>query len=153
MQVVNHGTLAERILSLKEPGETQEAFGERAGIKQASVHDWLNGVVKTPKRSTVEIVARNLNVHPEWLRSGKGPRRPYPLRDGTPAREQMRDNLAFAKHLDQIGDVTARYDTLAQELEALIRDCDERKSRYQAMLAKIHQAVEREIDQTTRSKR
>lgn len=58
--------LAEYVLSEAE-------LGRRAGVPQPTIHRIINGDSKSPRRGTVEAIARALNVSAEWLWSGNIP--------------------------------------------------------------------------------
>ena len=143
---------AARLRSLMRPGETQAAFAKRLGVAQPTVNDWLHQD-SPPRRSSLEVAGKNLNVDPAWLRSGRGEPRPYPVRaGGEPAAQQAARNLAFAQHVDAIADAVEPTDELARELETLIAECDERRARYVAMLRRLHQRTDAAIRQATKGK-
>lgn len=63
-------TLAERIQSLRLPGETQAQFAERLNTTQASISRYLNG--RQPDRETLIKIARQTGVSLDWLLTGNG---------------------------------------------------------------------------------
>ena len=55
----------------KELKLNQTDFGERIGVKQASVAGYEAGI-RTPLDAVITSICREFNVSEDWLRSGKG---------------------------------------------------------------------------------
>lgn len=55
----------------KELKLNQTDFGERIGVKQASVAGYEAGI-RTPLDAVITSICREFNVSEEWLRTGKG---------------------------------------------------------------------------------
>jgi len=73
-----NSTLAERLKDAMSgpPKVTGAAIARACKIKPPSVSDWLTGKTKTIEGSNLLATARLLNVRPEWLATGLGPKRP-----------------------------------------------------------------------------
>lgn len=68
-------TIGERIKQTrKEAGLTLDKFGERIGVKKASLSQIENGR-NGASDQTVMMIAREFGVSEEWLRTGEGPMR------------------------------------------------------------------------------
>ncbi len=66
-------TIGERIKQTrKEAGLTLDKFGERIGVKKASLSQIENGR-NGASDQTVMMIAREFGVSEEWLRTGEGP--------------------------------------------------------------------------------
>lgn len=84
-------------LSSAEKPPTQAELARAVGVKQPSVHAWFSGTTKSLRGSTLLAVARELNVRPQWLETGRGPMRPggtvsasgYRVREAAPHYEPM----------------------------------------------------------------
>lgn len=64
--------MKDRILLLrKELKLNQTDFGERIGVKQASVAGYEAGI-RTPLDAVITSICREFNVSEDWLRTGKG---------------------------------------------------------------------------------
>ena len=55
----------------KELKLSQTDFGERIGVKQASVAGYEAGI-RTPLDAVITSICREFNVSEDWLRTGKG---------------------------------------------------------------------------------
>lgn len=55
----------------KELKLNQTDFGERIGVKQASVAGYETGI-RTPLDAVITSICREFNVSEDWLRTGKG---------------------------------------------------------------------------------
>lgn len=55
----------------KELKLNQTDFGERIGVKQASVAGYEAGI-RTPLDAVITSICREFNVNEDWLRTGKG---------------------------------------------------------------------------------
>lgn len=51
----------------KELGMTQEELGEKAGVTKATINKYETGIVQNLKRSTIEDMAKALNVSPSYI--------------------------------------------------------------------------------------
>lgn len=61
-------TIGEKIKRLrKENGITQEELGSAIGVKKAAINKYETGVVVNLKKTTIESLARALDVNPVWL--------------------------------------------------------------------------------------
>lgn len=70
-------TLSQRIREAMEEKPCIAADVARAaGVKEASVSDWVNDVTKTLKAEPALRAAQFLGVSPFWLVLGKGPKKP-----------------------------------------------------------------------------
>lgn len=68
-------TIGERIKQTrKEAGLTLDKFGERIGVKKASLSQIENGR-NGASDQTVMMIAREFGVSEKWLRTGEGPMR------------------------------------------------------------------------------
>ena len=66
-------TIAERLKAAREEaGLTQEDVATAAGVAQGTVANIESGIRKNPRE--LLAIAKAVNVHPEWLKSGRGPR-------------------------------------------------------------------------------
>jgi phage repressor protein C with HTH and peptisase S24 domain len=66
-------TIAERLKAAREDaGLTQEDVATAAGVAQGTVANIESGIRKNPRE--LLAIAKAVNVHPEWLKSGRGPR-------------------------------------------------------------------------------
>lgn len=64
-------TIALRLRTkMTEKGLSENELGRRAGVPQPTIHRILHGDSKTPRKPTVEKLARSLGVTPEWLLFG-----------------------------------------------------------------------------------
>lgn len=64
-------TIALRLRTkMTEKGLSENELGRRAGVPQPTIHRILHGDSKTPRKPTVEKLARALGVTPEWLLFG-----------------------------------------------------------------------------------
>lgn len=69
-------TLADRINEcMRETGLGQTDIARHLGIKQPSVANWLNGKTKKLVGMNLNRAAELFGVNPEWLDSGRGPKR------------------------------------------------------------------------------
>lgn len=67
--------LPERVLSaLRAAGMTQVELARQAGIKRASVNDWVKGRSRYIRPEHLFRAADALGVSPRWLATGRGPR-------------------------------------------------------------------------------
>jgi SOS-response transcriptional repressor LexA len=81
--------IAERLKAAREiAGLTQEQVAAAAGISQGTVANIESGIRKAPRE--LMAIARSVNVHPEWLKSGRGPRELVDL-----PKASSRSNLDF----------------------------------------------------------
>lgn len=65
--------ISERLKSAREKaGLTQDELANAAGVTQGTVANIESGLRKSPRE--LLAIARAINVHAEWLKSGKGPR-------------------------------------------------------------------------------
>jgi SOS-response transcriptional repressor LexA len=55
---------------MNEKSLSENELGRRAGVPQPTIHRILHGDSKTPRKPTVEKLARALGVTPEWLLFG-----------------------------------------------------------------------------------
>lgn len=81
--ITNVITIADRLKSAREDaGLTQEELAKVAKVTQSTIANVEGGLRKKPRE--LLAIARALNVHAEWLESGKGERRLFPneLPDG-----------------------------------------------------------------------
>jgi SOS-response transcriptional repressor LexA len=68
---VENMTIAMRLRSkMNEKGLGENELGRRAGVPQPTIHRILHGDSKTPRKATIEKLARVLGVTPEWLLFG-----------------------------------------------------------------------------------
>ena len=75
--------IAERLKAAREiAGLTQEEVAAAAGISQGTVANIESGLRKAPRE--LMAIARSVNVHPEWLKSGRGPRELVDLLKASP---------------------------------------------------------------------
>lgn len=67
-----NGNITERLIALvKELADGNgKKFAEKAGIKQATFHNYLNG--RTPKADFLNDICSTYNVNLNWLISGRG---------------------------------------------------------------------------------
>lgn len=66
-------TIAVRLRTkMLEKELSENELGRRSGVPQPTVHRILNGDSMTPRKDTVEKLARALGVSPEWLLFGPG---------------------------------------------------------------------------------
>lgn len=64
-------TIAVRLRAkMNEKSLSENELGRRAGVPQPTIHRILHGDSKTPRKPTVEKLARSLGVTPEWLLFG-----------------------------------------------------------------------------------
>lgn len=67
-------TIAERLTDAREKeGLSQAELASRAGVSQGTIGNIESGARKNPRE--LLAIARVLNVEPEWLKTGKPPRR------------------------------------------------------------------------------
>ena len=65
--------IAERLKAAREEaGLTQEGVATAAGVAQGTVANIESGIRKNPRE--LLAIAKAVNVHPEWLKSGRGPK-------------------------------------------------------------------------------
>lgn len=71
-------TLAERLkfAMANRPEITQKEIAEAAGVKPASVNDWLTGKSKSMRDGVCFHVSQKLGCSPYWLATNRG--KPYP---------------------------------------------------------------------------
>lgn len=70
-------TLSDRIkLAMDEKQCKAADVARAAGVKEASVSDWVNNVTKSLKAEPAIKAAQYLGVSPFWLVLGKGPKNP-----------------------------------------------------------------------------
>jgi SOS-response transcriptional repressor LexA len=79
-------TIAQRLRTkMTEKALSENELGRRAGVPQPTIHRILHGDSKTPRKPTVEKLARALGVTPEWLLFGSSHGNvvsvPYPHRE------------------------------------------------------------------------
>lgn len=68
-------SIAERLKSAREEvGLTQAQLAGKAGVSQGTVANIESGLRQNPRE--LMAIAKAANVLPEWLKSGKGPRKP-----------------------------------------------------------------------------
>lgn len=66
-------TIAERLKAAREgAGLTQEDVATAAGVSQGTVANIESGIRKNPRE--LLAIAKAVNVYPEWLKSGRGPK-------------------------------------------------------------------------------
>ncbi|WP_029573010.1 LexA family protein [Pseudomonas syringae] len=64
-------TIALRLRAkMNEKDLSENELGRRSGVPQPTIHRILNGDSSTPRKATVEKLARALGVTPEWLLFG-----------------------------------------------------------------------------------
>lgn len=51
----------------KELDMTQEELGQKAGVTKATINKYETGIVQNLKRSTIEDIAKALNVSPSYI--------------------------------------------------------------------------------------
>ncbi len=51
----------------KDLGMTQEELGQKAGVTKATINKYETGIVQNLKRSTIEDMAKALNVSPSYI--------------------------------------------------------------------------------------
>lgn len=51
----------------RELGITQEELGKKAGVTKATINKYETGIVSNLKRSTIEEIAKALNVSPSYI--------------------------------------------------------------------------------------
>lgn len=75
-------SIAERLKQAREDkGLTQPGLAERAGVSQGTIGNVEAGLRKNPRE--LLAIAAALNVEPEWLKTGKGPKhRAISITDG-----------------------------------------------------------------------
>jgi transcriptional regulator with XRE-family HTH domain len=67
-------TIAERIKAVRqERGWSQAQLAEKVGVAQSSIGNIESGVRQRPRE--LVSIAKALNVSPDWLETGKGPKR------------------------------------------------------------------------------
>ena len=72
--------LKDRIKSARlAMGLTQQELADKIGVKRAAVTLWETGATKKIESSNLLAAAKALDVSPEWLSSGKGPRARLPV--------------------------------------------------------------------------
>lgn len=124
-------TLADRIKSLRLPGETQAQFAERLHTTQASISRYLNG--RQPDRETLIKIARQTHVSLDWLLTGHGPG-PGELMPGV-----VGDEAALKTIGDRIDDL----DVLAEKdkimLQNLIKTLVKDKAARPGLLTKLEE--------------
>lgn len=82
----------------KDKGLSQAELAKKAGVKQGTIGNIEAGLRKQPRE--LLAISKALDVRPEWLLTGKGPKRPdpgglLPLRGNEP------ELLAFFRQLDE----------------------------------------------------
>ena len=61
-------TTGDKIKMLRiQHGMTQEELGAKIGVKKSAIYKYENGIVVNLKRSTIEKLAKVLEVSPSWL--------------------------------------------------------------------------------------
>lgn len=61
-------TTGDKIKMLRiQRGMTQEELGAKVGVKKSAIYKYENGIVVNLKRSTIEKLAKALDVSPSWL--------------------------------------------------------------------------------------
>ncbi|MDI3357012.1 LexA family transcriptional regulator [Pseudomonas sp. UYIF39] len=66
-------TIAVRLRTkMLEKDLSENELGRRSGVPQPTIHRILNGDSSTPRKATLEKLARSLSVTPEWLLFGPG---------------------------------------------------------------------------------
>lgn len=66
-------TTGDKIKMLRiQHGMTQEELGTKIGVKKSAIYKYENGIIVNLKRSTIEKLARALDVSPSWLMSMEG---------------------------------------------------------------------------------
>ena len=74
--MVDMTTMGERLKEERiAQGKTQEYLGRVAGVSKQAIGKIESGGTREPATSTLDPVARDLNVNLRWLMSGKGPKR------------------------------------------------------------------------------
>lgn len=69
-------TLSERLEeSLTEAGKSLADVAKAAGVSYAGASQWKTGETKRIRAENLFPIARILSVNPEWLATGKGPKK------------------------------------------------------------------------------
>lgn len=64
--------LAERIKEIRKIKKMrQSVFGEKLGVKEATVTSWETGT-RNPSEAVILAICKEFNINEEWLRFGKG---------------------------------------------------------------------------------
>lgn len=72
-------TTGDKIKAMRiQRGMTQEELGAKIGVKKSAIYKYENGIVVNLKRSTIEKLARVLDVSPSWLMSMEDDGDPIP---------------------------------------------------------------------------
>ena len=72
--------LKDRIRSARHAkGLTQQELADKIGVKRASVTQWETGATKSIESTNLLAAAKALDVSPEWLSTGRGPRERLPV--------------------------------------------------------------------------
>lgn len=67
---------ASRLLeAVTESGMTEAEVYSAAGVKRGTWHTWVGDRRSVPAPATLMRVAKVINVRPEWLATGKGPKK------------------------------------------------------------------------------
>lgn len=65
-------TLADRIKEIRKQKNLKQAeFGDRLGVKEATVTSWETGA-RNPSESVLLAICREFDVREEWLKTGEG---------------------------------------------------------------------------------
>ncbi|MDX8402516.1 MAG: helix-turn-helix transcriptional regulator, partial [Mariprofundaceae bacterium] len=85
-------TFGERLKKERnERGLTQSALAKKAGVTKATISALELGYSKQASAEVLLKLSRALGVNPEWLVTGKGPRRIEPSADGQALPEDARE--------------------------------------------------------------
>ncbi len=87
----------------KELGITQEQVAEGCNITKSTVCRYEKGQITEPHRPTVDAIARQLLVHPEWLLLQRDDPEPAALQSEGPADVRAIMNAARAQLMRQEG--------------------------------------------------
>lgn len=72
--------LASRITQArKDAGLSKSELARRVGVSNPTVTDWESGKIKELKGQNLSKLAQILNLSPDWLATGKGPRERRPV--------------------------------------------------------------------------
>jgi transcriptional regulator with XRE-family HTH domain len=87
-------TLAKRIKETREElGLSREDLADAADVTVPAVQAWESGATKNLKHEHLFAVASALNVNPEWLAIGKGPKVAYPAMEAYARALARRDEV------------------------------------------------------------